>query len=105
MSIELYQRIEQSTRGYEDQPGTRDSVRLFMLPGVQHCGGGTGLTDFDPLDALDRWVAQGEAPDRIAASQVVAGKPVRSRPLCPYPKAAYYSGRGDPGKASSFVCR
>jgi feruloyl esterase len=105
MSIELYQRIEQSTRRYEDQPGSSDSVRLFLVPGVQHCGGGAGLTDFDPLDALDTWVAEGHAPDRISASQIADGKPVRSRPLCPYPKAAHYLGSGDPRQASSFVCR
>lgn len=105
MSIELYQRIEQSTGRYEDQPRSRDSVRLFMVPGVQHCGGGTGLTDFDPLDALDRWVAQGHSPDRIEASQVVDGKRVLSRPLCPYPEAAHYRGGGDPSQASSFICR
>jgi len=105
MSIELYQRIEHSTRRYAGQPQTNDSVRLFMVPGVQHCGGGAGLTDFDPLDALNKWVAQGQAPDRIRASQVVDGKAVRSRPLCPYPQAAHYRGSGDPSQASSFVCR
>lgn len=105
MSIELYQRIERSTKHYEDQPQTSDSVRLFMVPGVQHCGGGTGLTDFDPLDALDKWVAQGQAPDTIEAWQVEHGKRVRRRPLCPYPKAAHYRGSGNPNQTSSFVCR
>ena len=104
MSIDLYQRIERATRHYEDQPETVDSVRLFMVPGVQHCGGGTGLTDFDALGALDRWVAGGQAPDRIEAWQLVDGRRARSRPLCPYPRTAKYKGQGNPADAASFIC-
>jgi feruloyl esterase len=105
MSIDLYKRIRRATKTYAGQAPTDQSVRLFMVPGVQHCGGGAGLTEFDPLGALEKWVEQGEAPDRVVASQRLEGKQARSRPLCPYPKLARYRGDGDPDNAGSFECR
>lgn len=105
MAIDLYTRIRRDTRQERGQPSTDESVRLFMAPGVQHCGGGFGLTSFDALDALEQWVEQGKAPERIPATQLVEGKPVRSRPLCAYPKAAHYRGVGNPDDSASFDCR
>lgn len=105
MSIDLYQRIARDTKVYPGQSPTDRSVRLFMVPGVQHCGGGTGLTDFDPLTAMTTWVEHGDAPDRIVARQLIDQRYARSRPLCPYPKFAHYKGSGVPNDAASFVCR
>jgi feruloyl esterase len=76
-----------------------------MLPGVQHCGGGAGLTAFDPLGAMEKWVEGGEAPDRLTASQLIDDKPGRSRPVCPYPKIARYVGHGNVDEAANFECR
>jgi len=84
-----------------------------------HCSGGTGTTcfgnqqspspivdaDHDLLMALDAWVEQGRAPERIIASRVVDGATVRTRPLCPYPQRAVYTGSGSTDDATSFVCR
>ena len=78
--------------------------RLFMIPGMGHCGGGEATLDqFDMLSALVDWVENGKAPDAIEATGDAF--PGRSRPLCPYPQYAHYSGKGDPEKASSFECR
>jgi feruloyl esterase len=77
--------------------------RLFMIPGMSHCGGGPGLTSFSGLDPLVKWVEQGIAPDAIVAS----GKPggvATQRPICPYPQVARYRGSGPVTEAASFTC-
>jgi feruloyl esterase len=78
--------------------------RLFMVPGMLHCGGGPGPNDFDAETALETWVEQAAAPDSIIATQLKAGAPVRTRPLCPYPKVAKYKGSGDINRAENFSC-
>jgi feruloyl esterase len=83
----------------------RQSYRLFMAPGMGHCSGGDGPNTFDALAALERWVEQKQAPDRIVASRAVNGRVVRTRPLCPYPQAASYKGSGSMDEESSFVCK
>jgi feruloyl esterase len=77
-------------------------ARLFMVPGMTHCGGGPAMENFDPLAALEAWVERGEAPARILATGPAF--PGRSRPLCPYPLEARFTG-GDPQSASSFTCQ
>jgi feruloyl esterase len=80
-------------------------VRLFMVPGMHHCTGGEGPATFDAVGALDTWIEQGTAPDRIIAAQVVNGHVGRTRPLCPYPQIAQYKGTGSGDDSVSFVCR
>jgi feruloyl esterase len=82
-----------------------ESIRLFMAPGMAHCGGGEGPNVFDKVGTLDRWVSDGKAPDRIVASRVVEGKVERTRPLCAYPQVARYKGSGSIDDAENFVCR
>lgn len=79
------------------------SARLFLIPGMTHCGGGPSTDEFDSLTALEQWVEAGHAPERIVAS----GKafPHRTRPLCPYPQYAAYNGSGDPEDATHFTCK
>jgi feruloyl esterase len=81
------------------------SYRLFMAPGMGHCGGGAGPNDFDQLAALEQWVEQGKAPDAIVASHSTGGKVDRTRPLCPYPQVASYKGSGSIDDAANFVCK
>lgn len=83
----------------------QDAVRLFMVPGMGHCGGGNGTATFDMVAALDAWVTGGRAPEQIPASRVRDGKVDRTRPLCAWPKAAAYTGSGSLDEASSFVCK
>lgn len=84
------------------------SIRLFMAPGMDHCGGGEGPFAFDMHSALSEWVEQSKAPEVIVAahlsSDADAHRPDRARPLCAYPKIAKYKGTGTTDDASSFVC-
>ena len=96
-------------------------VELFMVPGMQHCGGGPGPNDFgaqspaaaDPdhsmIKAIEQWVEKGKAPEKIIATKYKAdGNPasgvVRTRPLCPYPMVATFSGSGSTDEAINFSC-
>jgi len=82
---------------------TQDFFRLFLIPGVHHCVGGPGLTDFDALTLLEHWVEKGQPPDVMIASRTVNGVTERTRPIYPYPLLARYLGHGDSRQASSFV--
>jgi feruloyl esterase len=81
-----------------------ESVRLFMVPGMEHCGGGAGTDTFDMMPVLERWVEQGVAPERIPASRVRNGVVERTRPLCHYPQVARYTGTGSTDDTANFVC-
>ncbi len=99
-SIGYYQGVEKLMGGRER---TQDFFRLFLVPGVHHCAGGPGLTDFDALTLLENWVEKGQAPEVMIAGRKVNGVNERTRPIYPYPLLARYSGQGDPRQASSFV--
>ena len=81
------------------------SARLFMAPGMNHCRGGEGPNTFDAMGALERWVEQGQAPNRIDATHTAGDKVDRSRPLCAYPAVARYTGAGSIDDAANFTCR
>ena len=83
---------------------TRDFFRLFMVPGMFHCGGGVGTSEFDAMTAMIRWVELNEAPDRVIGTHSENGKQVRTRPLCPFPRVAKYKAKGDADDAGSFTC-
>jgi feruloyl esterase len=101
-SIEYYE----SVVGQFGRPAdVSDFYRLFMVPGMGHCRGGAGATDqFDMVAAIERWVELGEAPDRIVASRVTNGIVDRTRPLCPYPQVARWTGSGETDDAVNFAC-
>ena len=98
-----------------------DSTRLYMVPGMLHCGGGPGATDFgqnaaiprtdpthDVFTALEQWVEAGHAPDRLTATRYTSGDPTKpvllTRPLCPYLQQPTYTATKDPTQAASFTC-
>ena len=81
---------------------TEAFFRLFLVPGVHHGGGGPGLTEFDTLTALERWVEDGEPPIKLIAARSENGVVERSRPVYPYPVLARYTGHGDPKHEASF---
>jgi len=100
-TVDYYNRLADANGGAD---AVRRWSRLFLVPGMGHCGGGSLTTDsFDLLTALVNWVERGAAPDAVVAAR--PGEPRLTRPLCPYPQYAHYSGRGDPNDASSFACR
>jgi hypothetical protein len=85
-------------------PGTTEFFRLFMAPGMAHCGGGTGPDQHDSMTAIIDWVEKGNAPESMLASRVVDNRVVRTRPLCPYPQVARYTGHGSMDDAANFRC-
>ena len=115
-AVHYYERM---TRVMGGQAQTQAFARLFLFPGMAHCGGGYGVNFADMLGALDAWVENGKAPDQITAYKVPGGtgptkapagfkgdniaasNPQFSRPLYPYPDTYAYSG-GDPNDAASF---
>ena len=84
---------------------TQVFARLFLVPGMYHCAGGPGPTTFDFLTPLTQWVEAGVPPQSVVASHIESGTTTYTRPLCPSPASAYYSGSGPTSDASSFVCR
>jgi feruloyl esterase len=78
-----------------------DWLRLFMAPGMGHCGGGPGVNTFDSIGALEKWVEKGIAPDTMMGT----GAQGLTRPLCQYPQAAEYKGSGDLKDASNWACK
>ena len=103
-TVELYEAMQDTVsrkRGVDD---FRDHVRLFMAPGMAHCGGGEGPNNYvtSVLAAIDAWVSEGEAPDSIVATHEERGI---SRPWCPYPQVARLSDPNlDPDEAENFQC-
>ena len=86
-----------------DELEDMDWSRLFLVPGMGHCGGGAQALDrFDLLTPLVEWVEKGTAPNAVTATG--RSFPGRSRPLCAYPQYARYKGTGDPEDAASFEC-
>ena len=95
----------QDTVGYfekvnQKMGNTSEFLRLFLAPGMGHCGGGVGPNQFDAVEALDQWVTKGAAPAKLVAS-----RQGRTRPLCPYPSVARYNGTGSIDDAVNFTCR
>lgn len=83
-----------------------ESVRLFAIPGMNHCTGGPATDQFDAFGALVAWVEKGVAPERIVATARMSSPwPGRTRPLCVYPMQAKYTGTGSIEDANNFVCR
>ena len=81
-----------------------NQYRLFMIPGMAHCGGGDGTSTFDMIPAIDAWVESGKPPASIPASRTRNGQVDRTRPLCPYPQQAVYKGSGSTDEAANFMC-
>ena len=86
-------------------PSADQSIALFMMPGVYHCAGGPGPDNFDRMGAIAAWVERGHKPARLTASRVSTGVVDRTRPLCPYPQVAVYSGIGSTNDAANFSCQ
>jgi feruloyl esterase len=97
-TVSYYDAVQKQTKG------AKDAVRLFMVPGKNHCGGGVGTSTFDMAAALDQWVTTGKAPASIPAARTRDGVVDRTRPLCPYPQQAIYKGTGSIDDASNFSC-
>jgi feruloyl esterase len=120
-TVAYYTAVAQKQGGFAK---AQSFARLFLVPGMPHCAGGAGASNFasttrdsPPLKAdaahdmslaLEAWVEHGRAPDRIIAAKYAGDGPasgvVFTRPLCAYPQLAYYRGKGDPKRAANYVC-
>jgi feruloyl esterase len=99
-TVAYYQAVQDRMGGLA---ATQRFARLFMFPGVLHCGGGTAPNAFDLLTPLMNWVENRAAPTKVVASQSANGTVVRTRPVFPYPLAARYTGSGSIDDAASFT--
>jgi hypothetical protein len=100
-TLDYYERVGRDNGGLDQ---VRGWSRLFLSPGMGHCGGAEAALDsFDLLSAVVDWVEKGATPDAVKATG--QSFPGRSRPLCPYPQHTHYKGQGDPQDASNFECR
>jgi feruloyl esterase len=82
-----------------------DWFKLYMEPGMGHCGGGNGPNQFNKMGVIERWREAGEAPQAIIAEHVTGTSVDMTRPLCPYPQVAVYKGVGSTNDAASFSCK
>ena len=80
-------------------------VKMFLMPGVLHCGAGPGPDNADWAAAIDAWVESGKAPERIIAQKGSGANVSRTRPLCAYPQHAVYNGSGSTDRAENFTCK
>ena len=101
-SVEYYKNVVDKIGGAKKADA---SIRLFMVPGMGHCGGGDGPNTFDAMKALATWVEQDKAPDKIVATHLTQGAIDRTRPLCPYPQTAIYEGSGSTDNDGNFACK
>jgi feruloyl esterase len=122
-SINYYNKVQDFFRRYPDARNASRTVsdfyRLFMVPGMGHCAGGIGPNSFgnngirfngnpeqDVISAMEAWVEKGMAPERLVGTGRAVDDPekILTRPLCPFPQVARYSGSGDPLQAANFRC-
>ncbi|NIM39634.1 MAG: tannase/feruloyl esterase family alpha/beta hydrolase [Hydrogenophaga sp.] len=111
-TVNYYERVKATTAN------ASEFSRLYMVGGMGHCSGGTGVDQFgqgssgnvpmepktDVFRALMAWSEKGQAPNEIVASRIAGGVVTRTRPLCPYPQVAKYKGSGSTDEAANFVC-
>src|SRR4029453_13488493 len=110
-SVEYYDSVKTFLSRFPDARSASgrsvsDFYRLFMVPGMGHCGGGAGPNSFDAFSALETWVERGIAPAQMVGTGPIPGDPSKkmTRPLCLYPSVARYKGTGDPNDAANFSC-
>jgi feruloyl esterase len=94
-SISAYSTIDHYAAAMQKDKDLASYVRLFLLPGVLHCGGGVGCDNVDWETVIRAWVEENKAPARIISSKISEGKVVATRPLYPYPTVTIYGGKGD----------
>ncbi|GID66889.1 tannase [Actinoplanes cyaneus] len=100
-TVDYRKRVERMMGGNTE---VNDFYRLFLLPGVDHCAGGTGPQAVDPLGALVTWVEKGRTPATLATATTNADGKAVTRNACPFPQMARYTGHGDTASAASYRC-
>jgi feruloyl esterase len=101
-SISAYATIEHYEAAMQQDKDLPSYVRLYLLPGVLHCAGGTGCDIADWIGVIRAWVEDNKAPERLITSKHSHGKVVATRPLYPYPKVTVYNGSGDANQEKNY---
>jgi len=104
-ALSAYATIQHYEDATQKDKDLQSYIRLFLLQGVLHCGGGTGPDDIDWLKLIQDWVEKDKAPERLVASKVEKGKVTMTRPVFPYPKLTVYSGTGDVNEEKNFTAK
>ena len=104
-SVSAYSTIEHYQAALEQDKELNSYIRLFLMPGVLHCAGGTGCDNVDWVGLIRDWVENNKAPDHIISSKIAEGKTIATRPLVPYPKQTVYGGSGDASQEKSYVAK
>lgn len=94
VTVDYYQNVIEATFG-GDPEKAREHTRLFMIPGMYHCGRGPGPTEWDRLAPMVRWVEEGVPPDFLVGRHMTNGEVDNERRICPFPQQAIYTGPGD----------
>ncbi len=102
-ALSAFATINHYKRVQSQDPDVQNYLRLFLLPGVLHCGGGPGPDTVDWIELIRNWVEKGMAPNRVILTKSEEEKSVITRPVFPYPEKAVYDGKGDPNEESSFM--
>ena len=105
--VHWYQALNAANGGGPfDYSQVQTFMRLFMMPGAQHCGGGPATSTIDPFTSVVNWVEKGTAPASIIGTAPAQTPfPGRTRPLCPFPQYAHYKGSGSIEDAANFTCQ
>jgi hypothetical protein len=101
-ALSAFATIQHYEEAMKKDQNLQSNIRLFVIPGVLHCGGGTGPDNIDWVKQIQDWVEIDKAPERLIFSKMENGKPVMTRPVFPFPKVAAYSGTGDPADEKNF---
>ena len=99
-TINYYESVLKKMGGKQE-----DFVRLYMAPGMQHCGGGPGPNQINYMAIMERWRESNQTPASIEAYHVANNRVDMTRPLCAYPQIATYKGVGSINDAANFVCK
>lgn len=106
-TVDYYQSLidfAEKATGADGEAFTEDYARLYMMPGMGHCRGGSGPDQANFMQAVVDWVEQGDAPAGLTSWKEMQGEVTMSRPICPYPQRAEYKGRGATDQARNFEC-
>lgn len=99
-TLDYLHAVEEAMGGRQD-----DWLRVFMMPGMEHCRGGVGPDQADFLGAMQAWLEQDNPPESITAARLREGVVDMTRPLCPFPAVASWTQRGNPDDAANYECR
>ena len=100
-TVDYYEKVGRVVGGQKE---LESFARLYLVPGMHHCSGGPGPNEFDMLTVLENWVERNVAPAPVVATHKTNGTVDRTRPLCPHPQVARYSGTGSVDDAAHFRC-